>query len=325
MSIEQLKDAARESLKRINEQPEQDEFLQYEVQNEMDARQKVYDALNNEEKDRWDHIKQLLEKRDNDRIAKFNGIQLQESERVNAYFKASLMSISEFEEYLIKMIRELDLKITKYSFGRELLENFSNEKFLLLFNDGDRYSPLNLSIREYYEEKDEREIKDKLINLFAREKALLHILKNLPECPSDQSESTKEKKGKPGRKKIEVTDDFSIKDNPHKEKWLQDILKYSEIYQPIVTYLKLKGIIHDRSNKYVDGVTNKTIMPGILKVLHDNNLLNEKLTIELAESVLLNTFLFELKPDTYRRRGEIEKSHEDGINKLLSQFKFNNK
>lgn len=325
MSSEQLKDALKNAMKSITDESGQDELLQYEMQNEMDARQKVFDALNNEEKDRWDHINQLLDKRDNDRIAKFNAIQLQESERINAYFKASLMTISEFEEYLVKKIRELDLKMSKYSFGRELLDNFSHEKFLLLFVEGNSYRPLNLAIKEYYEEKNEREIKDKLIKLFAREKALLHILKNLPECSSDQSESTKEKKGKPGRKKIEVTDDCSLKDNPHKEKWLQDIMKYSELYQPIITYLKLKGIIHERSNKYINGVTNKTIMPGILKILDDNNLLNEKLTIELAESVLLNTFLFELKPDTYRRRGEIEKSHDDAINKLLSQFKFNNK
>jgi hypothetical protein len=229
ISIEQLmqlKNLAKDSIKSITDDPEQDEFVQYEMQDEIDARQKVFDALNSDEKNRWDHIKQLLEKRDNDRITKFIGIQLQESERVNAYFKASLMSISEFEEYLIKMIRELDHKISKYSFGRELLENFSNEKFLLLFVDGDRYRPLNLAITEYYEEKGEREIKDKLIKLFAKEKALLHILMNLPECPSDQSEQTKEKKGKPGRKKIEVADDFSIKDiaSPDQIKALNTLL-----------------------------------------------------------------------------------------------------
>jgi hypothetical protein len=179
MSKEQLKDALRGSLKSIIDEPDQDEFLQYEMQVEMDAQQKVFDALNNEEKDRWDHIIQLLEKKDNSRIAKFNGIELQETERVNAYFKASLMSTNEFEEYLINMIRECNSKISKYSFGRELLENFSNEKFLLLFVDGDRYSPLNLFITEYYEEKDEREIKDKLIKAFARKNALLNILKNL--------------------------------------------------------------------------------------------------------------------------------------------------
>lgn len=213
MSSEQLKDALKDATKSITDEPGQDEFLQYEMQDETDAQQKVFDTLNNEEKDRWDHIKQLLEKRDNNRIAKFNALQLLESEKVNSYYKASLMTISEFEEYLIRMIRECDLKITKYSFGRELLENFSHEKFLLLFVDGDRYRPLNLKITEYYEGKGEREIKDKLIKLFAKEKALLHILSTL-DRDNNSVDHIKEtnKKGKPGRKKTEVIRNFSLKD-----------------------------------------------------------------------------------------------------------------
>jgi hypothetical protein len=62
----------------------------------------------------------------------------------------------------------------------------------------------------------------------------------------------------------------------------------------------------------------------LLEILYNNVLLNEKLTIELAKSVLLNTFHFELKQDTFRRRKEIEKSHDDAIVKLLTEFKFKN-
>lgn len=213
---------------------------------------------------------------------------------------------NERKKYLNDEFAKIVQEITKSDVGRDYLINESKQKLLDLFDTSkdDSYITSNKVVnltgqRETFGEKRKRLI-DSLIPYFA----IIELRSN---------------------NLIKEGSMVKEKDNPHKEKWLQDILKYPELYQPIIDYLKLKGIIHERSNKYIDGVTNKTIMPGILKLLDDNAWLNEKLTIELAEAVLLNTFLFELKPDTYRRRGLIEKSHDDAINKLLSQFKFNNR
>lgn len=187
--------------------------IHWEMIAELDAQKELYEKLTPEEIERWDDIKVLLQLRDDERISMYKDLLSEETERANSYHKASLMSAAEFEQYLIGEIRELDLKITKHSFGRELLEHFSQEKFLLLFNDVNHYKPLNLRIKEHYEKKDEREIKDKLIKLFAKERALMDVLMKLEVKREDNPVApVQESKKKPGRKKTDVNETFSLKD-----------------------------------------------------------------------------------------------------------------
>lgn len=264
-----------------------------------------YNDLSDEEKEMIDYVNAVP----SFSRSEYDNFMDQIEQRKEAYILENTIverSVAEQAKYLNDEYAAIVKEITKSDVGRDYLINESKQKLLDLFDTSmdDKYISSNKVVnlkgtRETFGEKRKKLIEN-LIPYFA-------IVELLTSEPSKTIVKAKEK------------------ENPHKYKWLQDILKYPEVYQKIITYLELKGIIHESSHKYIDGVTNKTIMPGILKILHDNALLNEKLTIELAESVLLNTFLFELKSDTYRRRGEIEKSHDDAINKLLSQFKFNNK
>lgn len=211
--FEQIKAEMMEAIKSIDLDDENDPW-EFEFMQEMNARKLLYSLLSPEEVKRWDFIQVLFQTRDNERIARYNYFKSEETERVESYYKASLMSAGDFEKYLICEIQKLDLKITKYSFGRELLEHYTQEKFLLLFNDGNHYKPLNLSICEIDERKDERGVKDKLIKLFAKEKALLHILMNL---------------------------DNSLPTNLH----LKDVTKSDAHYESIIKTLLDEGIIYE--------------------------------------------------------------------------------
>jgi hypothetical protein len=264
-----------------------------------------YNDLSDEEKEMIDYVNAVP----SFSRSEYDNFMDQIEQRKEAYILENTIverSGVEQAKYLNDEYAAIVKEITKSDVGRDYLINESKQKLLDLFDTSmdDKYISSNKVVnlkgtRETFGEK-----RKKLIENLIPYCAIVDLLTSEPPKTIVKAKE---------------------KENPHKYKWLQDILKYPEVYQKIITYLELKGIIHESSHKYIDGVTNKTIMPGILKILHDNALLNEKLTIELAESVLLNTFLFDLKQNTFTRRGEIEKVHEDAINKLLTQFKFNNK
>jgi hypothetical protein len=222
--VEALKNIKEDSIN--NDESPAETYAMLEHMKETSAQYAVYDALSEEERKRWPEIQTLVSMRDNNKIAKHNLLKNQELDRLDTYFRSSGLDTSEIEKYLMDEIRECTKKISQYAFGRELLDNYSIEKFMLLFIDGDYYKPLNLYIKDFYEKKSANEIKEKLSKHYARLKALGLRLINLPDCPSDESDSTKEKKGKPGRKKIEVADDFSIKDiaSPDQIKALNTLL-----------------------------------------------------------------------------------------------------
>ena len=179
--LEQIKDEMMTAIK-SQDLGDENDLWELEISDEMEARQSLYDRLSKEELERWDYIVDLFQLRDNDRVSIYSDILNDEADRVHIYYKASSISEGDFREYLIKEIRKLDLKIVKFSFGRELLEYYTEEKFLLLFNDViNHYKPLNLRIREHYEETDEQKIKERLIKLFAKKRALMNHLSCLEE------------------------------------------------------------------------------------------------------------------------------------------------
>jgi hypothetical protein len=209
-------------------------------------------------------------------------------------------SENERTKYLNDEFTKIVQEITKSDVGRDYLINESKQKLLDLFDTSkdDKYISSNKVVnltgqRETFGKKRKKLI-DNLIPYFA----IIELRSN----------------------KLLIEEPKIIeKDNPHKGKRLQDILKYPELYKLIIDYLELNEIISKPRHIFI-GRRNKTLMPGLLQILEDQALLNEKISLSLAESVLVNTFNFDLKRDTFGKRYMADIHHINAIKKLLSQY-----
>jgi len=180
----------------------------------------IYNKLDIDEKGRWNEVRKIFVSIENDlRYQYIDGVK-NEVDALNSYFTSAELTDPEKEAYLRKARLKCIRKISKYHYGRELLDRYTIEKYLYLFCKIKEYKPKDILEVNIFNEKDEDEIKIKLIRSLAKLRAITVKLSSI---------------------------DLSIPECPH----LKDVTKTPKHYEAIIKVLVEEGIIHKETNSWL--------------------------------------------------------------------------
>lgn len=218
---------------------DQDDYEEWKRENEL------YNQLNKEEKDRWNDIRIIFVSIETDlKYQYIDGVK-NETDALNSYFTNAGLTDSEIEAYLIKARLKCIRKISKYHYGRELLDRYTIEKYLYLFCKIKEYKPKDILEVNIFNEKNEDKVKVILIKYLAKLKAITIKLSSI---------------------------NSTIPEKPH----LKDITKTPKHFNAIIQALIDFGIIEPMTNrwlpsnefskKFAGSFINSLAFAGYLKV-----------------------------------------------------------
>lgn len=163
-----------------------DPLILQEEYEEMQREDRFYNLLTDEEKERWEVIRRLFTSRDFFKQSQYLYHLEMESEFLDSYFENTGLDTDGIRAYLKATEAKYIEIIARYPFGRALLDNFTIEKYLSLFNDIEEFRPKDIRIKGEFEKKSEAEIKEDLIEYGAKLKAVIRKLSALdPKLPDD--------------------------------------------------------------------------------------------------------------------------------------------